>query len=434
MPTLRPLALHGGKRVIDFDFTDYQSIGKADIDAAQAVLESGVLSRFIGASGENFLGGTSVKSMESAWATYFESNFAVSCNSWTSGLWLAIGALGIEPGSEVIVSSWTMAATATTILHWNLVPVFADINQRSFNLDPVDVERRITSRTRAIVSPDIFGQSADIEALRSICKKFVLKLISDTAQAPGATRNGYSAGTASDIGGFSLNYHKHIHSGEGGVAVTNSSDLALRMQLLRNHGEVVVGQEQMVDTQHGILGMNMRMGEIEAAIAESQLKKLQGAIESRRRAANLFSKLISSLPGLLAPEVSEGNDHVYYVFGMQIDCEGLGVSRESILAALSAEGVPALFRGYQNVHKLPLFDSQFTYKNNPLPYSLLPRKRQRELRGITLPVAEKLHTRNFLGINWCSKEFNDSQVGYLAEAFEKVWANFDSLRTNEKFS
>jgi perosamine synthetase len=424
----RQLAVHGGNPVIDFEFTDYRSIGKTDIDAAQAVLESGVLSRFIGASGESFLGGTSVKSMETAWGMYFHSDFAVSCNSWTSGLWLAIGALGIEPGSEVIVSSWTMAATATTILHWNLIPVFADIDQRSFNLDPVDVERRITSRTRAIVSPDIFGQSADIEALRNICKKYDLKLVSDTAQAPGAKRNGYFAGTASDIGGFSLNYHKHIHSGEGGVAVTNSPDLARRMQLLRNHGEVVVGQEQSAKSQYGILGMNMRMGEIEAAIAESQLKKLQRAIESRRRAANLFSKLISGLPGLTVPEVSQGNDHVYYIFGMQIDCERLGVTRESVSAALIAEGVPALMNGYQNIHKLPLFDNQATYKSNPLPYSMLPRRRQRELRRISLPISEKLHTQNFLGINWCSKEFNDSQVGLVAEAFEKVWDSLGSLR------
>ncbi len=431
MSKFSALALHGGKPIIDFEFPDYRSIGTSDIDAAMAVLDSGILSRFIGASGENFLGGNAVKSMEANWNNYFKSNYAVSCNSWTSGLWLAIGALGIEPGSEVIVSSWTMAASATTILHWNLVPVFADIDPDSFNLNPIDVENRITSRTRAIVSPDIFGQSADIESLRAICNRFDLKLISDTAQAPGAMRNGYFAGTASDIGGFSLNYHKHIHSGEGGIAVTNAPDLALRMQLLRNHGEVVVGQEQLSDSHYGILGMNMRMGEIEAAIAKNQLSKLQSAIDSRRQAATQFSHLVHGLPGLTLPVVSSGNDHVYYIFGMKIDYEVLGVSRDSIFAALAAEGVPALLNGYQNIHKLPLFEKQITYKRNPLPYSLLSRKRRRDLMGTNLPVAEKLHAQEFLGINWCSKEFNESQVKLLAEAFEKVWANLDTLRKND---
>ena len=424
----KALAIHGGNPIIGFEFPDYVSIGESDIEAAMTVLDSGILSRFIGASGENFLGGATVKSMEATWGRYFQSSHVISCNSWTSGLWLAVGALGIEPGSEIIVSSWTMAATATTLLHWNLVPVFADIDSKSFNLDPSDVEKRITSRTRAIVSPDIFGQSADIESLRAICNKHDLKLISDTAQAPGAKRNGYFAGTASDIGGFSLNYHKHIHSGEGGVAVTNSPDLALRMQLLRNHGEVVVGQENLFDTQFGILGMNMRMGEIEAAIAKNQLSKLQSAIESRRRAAIQFSELIGGLPGITLPVVSSGNDHVYYVFGMKIDSEVLGVTRNSISAALAAEGVPALLNGYQNIHKLPLFEKQITYKKNPLPYSLLSRKRRWELMNTKLSVAEKLHREDFLGINWCSKEFNESQITLLANAFDKVWANLDNLR------
>ncbi len=250
MVNKQQLALLGGEPCINHQFPDYNSIGHREIESATRVLKSGKLSQFVGSSGEFFFGGNSVKSMESAWSEFFKTGFAVSSNSWTSGLWLAIGALGLEPGSEVIVSSWTMAATATTILHWNLIPVFADIDGASFNLNPVDVESRVTKRTRAIVSPDIFGQSADIESLKIICEKYDLMLVSDTAQSPGAKRNGYLAGTASDIGGFSLNYHKHIHSGEGGVAVTNSPKLAQRMQLLRNHGEVVGGQNPELESQY----------------------------------------------------------------------------------------------------------------------------------------------------------------------------------------
>jgi len=422
------LAILGGKPCIEREFTEYNSIGPRDIEVAMNVLKGGKLSQFVGSSGEYFLGGNSVKSMENAWNNYFGTGFTVSCNSWTSGLWLAIGALEMEPGSEVIVSSWTMAATATTILHWNLIPVFADIDESTFNLNPADVENRITKRTKAIISPDIFGQSADIESLKGLCQKYNLRLVSDSAQSPGAKRNGYFAGTASDIGGFSLNYHKHIHSGEGGVTVTNSPELAHRMQLLRNHGEVIVGQNPDFQNQYGILGMNMRLGEIESAIAENQLTILNTAIESRRRGAQMFSTLISELPGISVPELLSGNDHVYYVYGMRFDHHQIGIDRTTLVKALKAEGVPAIQEGYQNIHTLPLFTKELTYKGNPLPYSLLPRKRRHELSATQLPVAERLHRSEFVGINWCAKEFTDSEVQQLANAFEKVWANLDLLR------
>jgi dTDP-4-amino-4,6-dideoxygalactose transaminase len=428
MVNKQQLAILGGVPCINHQFPDYNSIGHREIESATRVLKSGKLSQFVGSSGEFFFGGNSVKSMESAWSKFFNTDFAVSSNSWTSGLWLAIGALGLEPGSEVIVSSWTMAATATTILHWNLVPVFADVDEASFNLNPVDVENRITKRTRAIVSPDIFGQSADIESLKIICEKYDLKLVSDTAQSPGAQRNGYLAGTASDIGGFSLNYHKHIHSGEGGVAVTNSPELASRMQLLRNHGEVVVGQNPELESQYGILGMNMRLGEIESAIAEVQLTVLNQAIASRRSGAQLFSSLISDLQGITVPQLSTGNDHVYYVYGIRIDFQQIGIDRRILVGALKAEGVPAILEGYQNIHKLPLFSKQLTYKGNPLPYSLLPRKRRRELSNTILPVAEMLHNSSFVGINWCAKDFTEIEVHSVASAFQKVWENLDYLR------
>ena len=422
------LAVLGGQPIISKEFAEYTSIKRADISAAQEVLNSKKLSEFIGSSGDFFLGGRKVRELESHWSNYFGVNNAISVNSWTSGLWVAIGALGLEPGSEVIVSSWTMAATATTILHWNLVPVFADIDEGTFNLNPVDVENRITRRTRAIVSPDIFGQSADIESLQLLCKKYDLKLVSDSAQSPGAKRNGYFAGTASDIGGFSLNYHKHIHSGEGGVAVTNSPELAFRMQLLRNHGEVVLGQNPELESHFGILGMNLRLGEIESAIANAQLLALNEAIESRRKAANLFSKLLSELHGVSAPKLLPGNDHVYYIYGMRLNPLQIGVRRDTLVKALKAEGVPAILEGYQNIHKLPLFTKELTYRNNPLPYSLIPRKRRRELSSVELPVAEKLQQSDFLGINWCAKEFTDPEVQQLGNAFQKVWKNLDFLR------
>jgi perosamine synthetase len=426
--TTKKLALFGGSPVIKQPLEDYSTLDATDIEVATRVLETGHLSRFIGASGEFFLGGAPILEMEESWNSFFGTRFAISCNSWTSGLWMAIGSLGLEPGSEVIVSTWTMAATATTLLHWNLVPVFADIETDTFNIDPKDVIQKVSSRTRALVATDIFGQSANIELLREICQKHNLHLVSDSAQSPGAQRNGYFAGTNSDIGGFSLNYHKHIHTGEGGVVVTNSQELASRAQLLRNHGEVVVGQSSNVRRSYGILGMNMRMGEIEAAIAQNQLTKLSKSIHSRQHAADLFSDYLRDLPGIQRPVVAAGNTHVYYVYGMRLDVAGLGIQRKTLIDALRAEGVPALVTGYQNIHTLPLFKDQLTYRGNALPYSLISRRRRRTISSMKLPVAENLHNSTFIGINWCAKAFNAHDVSLVGESFRKVWDNLDELR------
>ena len=428
MSKANQLALLGGLPVIQNPFVKYSSIDGTDALAVQRVMNTGSLSQFIGDAGSYFLGGPEIRSFEQEFSEKFKIKHSISVNSWTSGLWTAIGALELEPGSEVITSPWTMAATATTLIHWNVVPVFADIDRKTFNLNPIDVESKVTSRTRAIVCPDIFGQSADVEELLKICSKYNLFLVSDSAQAPFATRNGYFAGTASHIGGYSFNYHKHIHTGEGGMLVTNDSTLADRMQLLRNHGEVVISRRLTEEYQYGIMGMNMRLGEIEGAIGKNQLLKLNGAVASRQHAAERFASGIQNLVGLESPFVETENSHVYYVFGMQLDCKSLGVSREKIIEALKAEGVPGLMLGYQNLHLIPLFRNQLTFRHNPLPYSLLPRKRAAELKNQSLPVAEMLHNESFLGFNWCTYALSDSEVDLLIDAFQKIWVNLDTIK------
>jgi perosamine synthetase len=428
MVTHNPLALTGGAPLIQVPFLPYSTIDDTDALEVQRVIRSGILSKFVGDAGDHFLGGEEVRGFEENFSKKFRVDHSVSVNSWTSGLWVALGALELDPGSEVITSPWTMAATATTLLHWNVVPVFADIDKRTFNLDPAEVESKVTSRTRAIVCPDIFGQSADIESLLKICTKYDLSLVSDTAQAPFASRNGYFAGTASHIGGFSFNYHKHIHTGEGGMIVTNNADLASRMQLLRNHGEVVISRMPKEQHQYGILGMNMRLGEIEGAIGKNQLLKLDDAVASRQRAAARFELGLKDLIGLETPYVEPENTHVYYVFGMNLNLEEIGATRAQVVDALRAEGVPGLMVGYQNLHKFPLFVDQLTYRSNPLPYSLLPSKRATELKNQNLPIAETFHNETFFGINWCAFAYSDEEVDLLIEAFHKVWTNLKYLK------
>jgi perosamine synthetase len=421
------LAVHGGTPAIARPLELFHSVGEDEAQAAAEVIRSGVLSAYIGAPGEYFMGGPKVRALEAQAAEYFGVRHAVAVNSWTSGLIASVGAIGVEPGDEIITTPWTMAATATAILHWNAIPVFADIDRATFNIDPASVERLISPRTRAILAVDIFGQSADMTALRAIANRHGLKLLTDTAQSPGARVGDRYAGTLADIGGYSLNYHKHIHCGEGGIIVTDDERLAERTRLIRNHAECVVPDGEPAQLAN-MLGYNFRMGEIEAAIASVQLRKLAPRVASRQRAAAQLTAALRGLPGLATPRVADGNTHVYYVYGLTLDAARLGVPRNRIVDALRAEGAPGIFAGYQNIHLLPLFQRKIAYGTGGFPWTSPHASREVSYAPGTCPVAEELHARSFVGINLCMHEYPPEDVELIAGAFRKVWDHLDALR------
>lgn len=420
------LALLGGPKVIERPFPPYNSIGAEETAAARAVVDSGLLSGFFGSWGDRFRGGLRVKEFEQEWADTFHVKHAVSFNSWTSGLIAAIGALDIEPGDEVIVSPWTMSASATAILMWNAIPVFADIEADTFNLDPVSVEANITPRTRAIMVPDIFGHAANLDALMSIARHHKLKVIEDAAQAPHVRYGERFAGTIADIGGYSLNYHKHIHTGEGGVAVTDDTELAERMMLIRNHGEAVVGPKGVTNIAN-MLGFNFRMGEIEAAIGHSQLRKLPALVERRSRAGARLSAGLQGLKGLRLPIVRENCSHAFYIYAMIFDRAQTGVSRERLVEALLAEGVTWIYPGYQLIHLLPMYQKKIAYGKKGFPWtSDVYRGNVSYDEGIC-PVAERLHRQDLVCLQLCQHDYTDQEADLVIEAFQKVWSHLDKL-------
>jgi len=420
------LALFGGPKTIQTTFKHYNPIGAEEVEAAKQVVESGVLSQFLGAWHEDFYGGPKVREFERRCAEYFGVKHAIAVNSWTSGLVAAVGAIGIEPGDEVIVTPWTMSATATAILHWNAIPVFADIDPETFNLDPKSVEANITPYTKAIMVADIFGQSADMDALMAIAAKHGLKVISDAAQAPGALYKGKFAGTLADVGGYSLNYHKHIHTGEGGILVTDNDDIAERLQLIRNHAEVVVGDKGVTNLSN-MIGHNFRLGEIECAIGIEQLKKLDQLVQSRQFLADRLTKGLIGLRGLRAPVVKPGCTHVYYVYPMVLDIEALGVSKERIHAALQAEGV-AVSQHYQNIHLLPLYQRKMAYGTMGFPWTSDICHRDVDYSKGICPVAEQLNDSTYLGFGMCVFDLTEDDVDLIVTAFQKVWKNLELLR------
>lgn len=423
---IEQLAVLGGPKAISREFPLYNPYGPEEVSAAKKVIESGVLSKFLGVWHEDFFGGPEVKSFEKLWAKTFLVKHAVSVNSATSGLIAAVGAIGIEPGDEVIVSPWTMCASATAILIWNAIPVFADIEEDTFCLDPKAVEKCITPRTKAILATDIFGHPADLNGIMRLAAKHGLKVIEDAAQSPGARYFGKYVGTVADIGVFSLNYHKHIHTGEGGVCVTDDDSLAERMQLIRNHAEAVV-QGKGVENLANMVGFNFRLGEIEAAMGIEQLKKLPGLAESRRQVGLALNHGFKDLPGLKLPLEKPDCTHVYYVYPLIIDLEKIKIPKQKIVDALAAEGVPALMRGYLNLHLLPMYQKKIAFGAKGFPWTGGIYKGSVSYEKGICPVAENLHEKTMMGLLTCAYGFSEEEVGSVVKAFKKVWEQLEKL-------
>jgi len=429
-PRKTELALLGGKKSVTSKITSHNPIGFREQIAAFKVLRSGVLSKFLGTWSQDFFGGPRVLELEELAAQKFNVKHAISVNSWTSGLIAAIGALGIEPGDEVIVTPWSMSASIASVLHWGGIPVFVDIDPSDFNISPEKIEEKITSRTKAILSADIFGKSANMEKLIAIANKYNLKIVSDTAQAPGSTSKGRFSGTLGHIGGISLNYHKHIHTGEGGILFTDDDELAFRMKLIRNHAESIVAGAGVQDISN-LVGFNFRLGELEAAIGIHQLRKLRKIIQDKQTIANALTKELSNLRGLTLPKIELNLENVYYVYPIVIDPKLLGTSRSRIVSALRAEGVPALSEGYQNLHLLPVFQQKTAFGNRGFPWNQVQDVIYDYPKGIC-PVAESFHDNLFIGFGITGLNLKRKHIQQIGQAFRKVWESLDELTEKGK--
>jgi perosamine synthetase len=410
-----------GRSNLSAYFKPHNPIGRREIAAVKSVVKTGELSKFIGAKHPNFLGGTKVQEFENNWKNSFAVNHAISVNSATSGLIAALGSVGIEPGDEVITTPWTMSATATSIVHWCAIPVFADIDPRTFCISPDSIESKITSKTKAIIAVDIFGQSCDMNKIMEIAHEYNLKVISDTSQAPGATYNDLLAGTIADIGVYSLNYHKHIHTGEGGMVVTNDHEIAEKVRLIRNHAEAVIEYESK-EKLANMIGYNFRMGEMEAAIGVEQLKKLKSIVEKRQELAIYLNEEISRVDGVSTPYVPISNTHSYYVYPLVIDSGKFRVNKLEISEKLKSRGIQGISPQYQNLHLLPIFQKKIAYGIGGFPWTTYNNSVDYS-KGIC-PNAEELQDKTYIGFNIGGFEISVRGVKKIAKEFVSV---FNSL-------
>lgn len=437
MTAQNTLALLGGAPVRTKPFPAYKVVGEEEKAAACRVIESGILSRFLGAWHADFYGGPEVQAFEREWAAITGVKHGISVNSCTSGLYAAVGAAGVGPGDEIIVSPYTMAASATAPLIFSAIPVFADINPQTYCLSAETIRPKITPRTKAIIVVHIFGQPADMDPIMELAREHGLIVIEDCAQTPFATYKGRPVGSLGHMGVFSLNYHKHIHTGEGGIVTTNDDSLAERVQLIRNHAEAVV-EKKGVTNLVNMIGFNFRLGEIEAAIGREQLKKGGGLIAQRKENVAYLESQLKDLPGLKMPHIGAAGDHVYYVHVLDYDAGVTGVSRERMVQALKAElpvtelregDGPLMGVGYvKPLYLMPMFQNQIAYGKSGYPFtSPLYEGKVDYCKGLC-PNVERAHFERVITHEMMRPGMSKADLDDVAAAFHKVWRALPALR------
>ncbi|RLI25604.1 glutamine--scyllo-inositol aminotransferase [Candidatus Bathyarchaeota archaeon] len=406
------LAIHGGEPVRRSPFPTVndksgRNIGREELELLKRVVESGALFRY---------SGTMVSSFEREFAGFLGVKHAVASTSGTAALHIATGAAGIGPGMEVITSPLTDIGTIIAILGQNAIPVFADIDPDTYNLDPEDVRNKVTDKTRAVIAVHIFGLPADMDPLVELAEEKDLVLIEDCAQAYLAEYKGRLVGTIGDIGCFSLQQSKHMFTGDGGITVTDDDELARKARLFMDKGW---DRSLGLPRAYVMLGFNYRMTELQGAVARAQLKKVRWVVERRRRVAESLTKKISGIDGLIPPKVPKGCKHSYWLYPLKIELSMFDATLDDIVKALQAEGIPA-GAGYigKPIYMAPLFTEKRGYGGTKCPWICPLYGREIDYYEGLCPQAEKT-IRQLITLP-CNEYFTEEDVEDIAEALEKV--------------
>jgi perosamine synthetase len=380
------LALHGGAPV-RASLLPYgkQQIEEDDIAAVVDVLRSDWLTV-----------GPMVEAFEQAFARFVGAAYAVAVSSGTAALHAAMHALAIGPEDEVIVSPLTFAASANCVIYQNGVPVFADVEPDTLLLDPRQVEKKLTARTKAIIAVDYAGQPCDYNALTAIARRHGVALVADACHSVGGSYRDRAVGTLGDLTAFSFHPVKHLTTGEGGMVTTNDAKLAQRMRMFRNHG---ISTDHRQRAERGsfyyemtTLGYNYRITDIQCALGLSQLKKLPAFVHRRQEIAARYDEAFSVLEGIAPVQVREDRVSAYHLYPVQCYFEAFGLTRETIYAALRAENIGV------NVHYLPVHLHPYYRRRFHTGPGLCPVAEAAYERLITLPLFPRMTDGDVLDV------------------------------------
>jgi perosamine synthetase len=417
------LAINGGAQANPQGHIHYPILTQQDRDAVNRVLDSGI---FWGISGPEITG------LEAEWNQYIGSKHTLSCNSGTAGLHMAVAAVGVQPGDEVITSSLTFVASAMCALEHNAIPVFVDVDPRTFCMDPKKLEAKITEKTRAIIPVDLHGMACDYDEINAIAKKYNIPVIADSCQSHGAVYKGKKVGTLADISVFSLNGLKNLECGDGGLLNTDNDVYFDKANQLRVFGEELKeGTPRDYDSKE--IGWCYRMLEMPAAYARSKLTRLDAGNRIRQQNGAYLTAGLQGLPGLIPPYVPKDRTSVYHYYRIRFDPKALGLSispnefRARIQKALQAEGVDAKRWQTRPVQRQTLFLKKTGYghgcpwtcpygSGKPVHYSEEDYRITERILQDSIVFYDPLFPPNG----------TDLMDRYIA-AFKKLWANMDEV-------
>jgi perosamine synthetase len=332
-----------------------------------------------------------IEEFERGFANYIGMKYGVAVSNGTAALHLALVALGIGPGDEVIVPDLTFAATINAVLHTGAKPVIVDIHPEYWCMDPDKLEKAITPKTKAIIPVHLYGHPCDMGAIIEIASKHNLYIIEDVAEAHGAEYKGRKVGSFGHISCFSFYGNKIITTGEGGMCLTNDEELANKMRILRDHG-----MNPKKRYWHDVIGFNYRMTNLQAAIGLAQLSKIGRFIEKKRKIAKIYAEELSSLEGILLHPEMPWAKCVYWLYSILIDSERTGITRDELEEKLEEKGIETR-KFFYPLHEMPIYKkyANFTY----------PVSSKVSQQGLNLPSSTKL---------------SEEDVKYIAKTIKEI--------------
>ncbi|MFQ6097373.1 MAG: DegT/DnrJ/EryC1/StrS family aminotransferase [Armatimonadota bacterium] len=408
------LAIEGGTPVRTEPLPGRSPFGLDDVAEVVDALRNGTLF---------YPSGKKVYEFERAFADLYGVEHVVTSTSGTAAIHVALGAVNPEPGDEVITTPISDMGTVAPIILCNCIPVFADLQPGTFNLDPDDVERKVTDRTRAIIVVHCWGQPADMDRIMAIAERHDLYVIEDCAQAHYTRYRGRLVGTIGHLGAMSLQDSKHLQCGDGGVTITNDDDLGKRAALFMDKG-CDWSEDRKYRLRYAFIGPCYRMTELQGAVLVAQLRRLPWIVERRQRLGDRLAEMLQGVPNVHPPERIEGAEHSYWQFPLRVDEEAMAVEPGTFGEALSAEGVPNGKWIGKPLYMFEAIKDKIAFGTSQYPWAFTERGRAMEYHEGMCPNAE-MAQRQLYSVP-LNERMNEHDVSDIATAVRKVAEHYSS--------